>query len=104
MFETLDEEAITKLKNAAIAVVESAFNACDKSKYDEAGIAKLEDALKSGKDAINAATTEAAIKDARDKAISQRKGRAGSRKSITTGSIKLPKTPARQIGTVGKSA
>lgn len=98
MFETLDEEAITKLKNAAIAVVESAFNACDKSKYDEAGIAKLEDALKSGKDAINAATTEAAIKDARDKAVSAIKAVPEAGKSITTGDIKY--NSGTTVGTV----
>lgn len=88
MFETLDEDEIAKLRNAAIAVVESAFNACDKSKYDEAGIAKLEDALKSGKDAINAATTEAAIKDARDKAVAAIKAVPEAGKTITTGETK----------------
>lgn len=98
MFETLDEEAITKLKNAAIAVVESAFNACDKSKYDEAGIAKLEDALKSGKDAINAATTEAAIKDARDKAVSAIKAVPEAGKTITTGETKY--NSGAKVGTV----
>ena len=98
MFETLDEKTIAKLKNAAIAVVESAFNACDKSKYDEAGIAKLEDALKSGKDAINAATTEAAIKDARDKAVSAIKAVPEAGKSITTGDIKY--NSGTTVGTV----
>ena len=88
MFETLDDEAITKLKNAAIAVVESAFNACDKSKYDEAGIAKLEAALKSGKDAINAAATESAIKAARDKAVAAIKAVPEAGKTITTGETK----------------
>lgn len=97
-FETLDEETIAKLKQAAIAVVESAFNACDKSKYDEAGIAKLEDALKSGKDAINAATTEAAIKDARDKAVSAIKAVPEAGKSITTGDIKY--NSGTTVGTV----
>lgn len=98
MFETLDEDEIAKLRNAAIAVVESAFNACDKSKYDEAGIAKLEDALKSGKDAINAATTEAAIKDARDKAVSAIKAVPEAGKSITTGDIKY--NSGTTVGTV----
>ena len=88
MFETLDDNAITKLKNAAIAVVESAFNACDKSKYDEDGIAKLEAALKSGKDAINAAATESAIKAARDSAVAAMQAVPTADKQITTGDIK----------------
>ena len=98
MFETLDDEAITKLKNAAIAVVESAFNACDKSKYDEAGIAKLEAALKSGKDAINAATTESEIKAARDKAVAAIKAVPEAGKSITTGDTKYDS--GTTVGTV----
>ena len=98
MFETLDDNAITKLKNAAIAVVESAFNACDKSKYDEAGIAKLEAALKSGKDAINAATTESEIKAARDKAVAAIKAVPEAGKSITTGDIKY--NSGTTVGTV----
>ena len=88
MFETLDEEAIAKLKKAAIAVVESAFNACDKSKYDEAGIAKLEAARNSGKEAINAADTESAIKAARDKAVAAIKAVPEAGKTITTGETK----------------
>ena len=88
MFETLDDNAITKLKKAAIAVVESAFNACEKSKYDEAGIAKLEAALKSGKEAINAADTESAIKAARDKAVAAIKAVPEAGKTITTGETK----------------
>ena len=98
MFETLDDKAITKLKNAAIAVVESAFNACDKSKYDEAGIAKLEAALKSGKDAINAATTESEIKAARDKAVAAIKAVPEAGKSITTGDTKYDS--GTTVGTV----
>ena len=98
MFETLDEEAITKLKKAAIAVVESAFNACDKSKYDEAGIAKLEAALKSGKDAINAATAESAIKAARDKAVAAIKAVPEAGKTITTGETKY--NSGTTVGTV----
>ena len=98
MFETLDDNAITKLKKAAIAVVESAFNACDKSKYDEAGIAKLEAALKSGKDAINAATTESEIKAARDKAVAAIKAVPEAGKSITTGDIKY--NSGTTVGTV----
>lgn len=98
MFETLDDKAITKLKNAAIAVVESAFNACDKSKYDEAGIAKLEDALRSGKDAINAATTESEIKAARDTAVAAIKAVPEAGKSITTGDTKYDS--GTTVGTV----
>ena len=98
MFETLDEEAIAKLKNAAIAVVESAFNACEKSKYDEAGIAKLEAALKSGKDAINAATTESEIKAARDTAVAEIKAVPEVGKTITTGETKY--NSGTTVGTV----
>lgn len=98
MFETLDDKAITKLRNAAIAVVESAFNACDKSKYDEAGIAKLEDALRSGKDAINAATTESAIKAARDKAVAEIKAVPEAGKTIKTGETKY--NSGTTVGTV----
>ncbi len=98
MFETLDEEAIAKLKKAAIAVVESAFNACKKSKYDEAGIAKLEAALKSGKDAINAATTESAIKAARDKAVAEIKAVPEAGKTIKTGETKY--NSGTTVGTV----
>lgn len=98
MFETLDDEAITKLKNAAIAVVESAFNACEKSKYDEAGIAKLEAALKSGKDAINAATTESEIKAARDKAVAEIKAVPEAGKTIKTGETKY--NSGTTVGTV----
>ena len=69
MFETLDEAEITKLKNAAIAVVEAAFNACKQSEYDADGIASLTAAKKTGKDNIQAAGTETAIKTARDNAV-----------------------------------
>lgn len=88
MFETLDEEAIAKLKKAAIAVVEAAFKACEQSKYDEAGIAKLEAARNSGKEAINAADTESAIKAARDKAVAAIKAVPEAGKTITTGETK----------------
>ena len=98
MFETLDDEAITKLKKAAIAVVESAFNACEKSKYDEAGIAKLEAALKSGKVAINAATTESEIKAARDSAVAAMQAVPTADKQITTGDIKY--NSGTTVGTV----
>lgn len=98
MFETLDDKAITKLKNAAIAVVESAFNACDKSKYDEAGIAKLEAARNSGKEAINAADTESAIKAARDIAVAAMQAVPTADKKITTGVIKY--NSGDTVGTV----
>ena len=98
MFETLDDNAITKLKKAAIAVVESAFNACEKSKYDEAGIAKLEAALKSGKVAINAATTESEIKAARDSAVAAMQAVPTADKQITTGDIKY--NSGTTVGTV----
>ena len=98
MFETLDDEAITKLKNAAIAVVESAFKACDQSKYDEAGIAKLEAARNSGKEAINAADTESAIKAARDKAVAAIKAVPEAGKTITTGETKY--NSGTTVGTV----
>lgn len=98
MFETLDEEAIAKLKKAAIAVVEAAFKACDKSKYDEAGIAKLEAARKSGREAINAATTEAAIKAARDSAVAAMQAVPTADKQITTGDIKYDS--GTTVGTV----
>ena len=98
MFETLDEATIAKLRNAAIAVVKAAFKACDKSKYDEAGIAKLEAARKSGREAINAATTEAAIKAARDSAVSAIQAVPTADKKITTGDIKY--NSGAKVGTV----
>ena len=98
MFETLDEEAIAKLKKAAIAVVESAFKACDQSKYDEAGIAKLEAARNSGKEAINAADTESAIKAARDKAVAAIKAVPEAGKTIKTGKTKY--NSGTTVGTV----
>ena len=98
MFETLDDEAITKLKNAAIAVVESTFNACDQSKYNADGIAALKAALQSGREAINAATTEAAIKAARDSAVSAIQTVPTADKKITTGDIKY--NSGAKVGTV----
>ena len=98
MFETLDDEAITKLKNAAIAVVESTFNACDQSKYNADGIAALKAALQSGREAINAATTEAAIKAARDSAVSAIQAVPTADKKITTGDIKY--NSGAKVGTV----
>lgn len=88
MFETLDDEAIAKLKTAAIAVVESAFKACNQSKYNADGIAALNAARESGKDAINAAATESAIKAARDKAVAAIKAVPEAGKTITTGETK----------------
>ena len=98
MFETLDDKAITKLKNAAIAVVESTFNACDQSKYNADGIAALKAALQSGREAINAATTEAAIKAARDSAVSAIQAVPTADKKITTGDIKY--NSGAKVGTV----
>ena len=98
MFETLDDKAITKLKNAAIAVVESTFNACDQSKYNADGIVALKTALQSGREAINAATTEAAIKAARDSAVSAIQAVPTADKKITTGDIKY--NSGAKVGTV----
>lgn len=98
MFETLDDKAITKLKNAAIAVVESAFKACDQSKYDAGGIAALEAALQSGREAIKTATTEAAIKTARDIAVAAMQAVPTADKKITTGVIKY--NSGDTVGTV----
>lgn len=98
MFETLDDKAITKLKNAAIAVVESTFNACNQSKYNADGIAALKAALQSGREAINAATTEAAIKAARDSAVSAIQAVPTADKKITTGDIKY--NSGAKVGTV----
>ena len=98
MFETLDDKAITKLKNAAIAVVESTFNACDQSKYNADGISALKAALQSGREAINAATTEAAIKAARDSAVSAIQAVPTADKKITTGDIKY--NSGTTVGTV----
>lgn len=98
MFETLDDKAITKLKNAAIAVVESTFNACDQSKYNADGIAALKAALQSGREAINAATTESEIKAARDTAVAAIKAVPEAGKSITTGDTKYDS--GTTVGTV----
>ena len=98
MFETLDDTAIAKLKTAAIAVVESTFNACVQSKYDADGIAALKAALNSGKAEINAANTEAAIKAARDKAVAAIKAVPEAGKSITTGDTKY--NSGTTVGTV----
>lgn len=67
--DVVDEDEIAKLKKAAIAVVEAAFDACKQSEYDAAGIDALTAALNTGKENINAAGTETAIKTARDNAV-----------------------------------
>ena len=67
--DVVDEDEIAKLRNAAIAVVEAAFDACKQSEYDAAGIDALTAALNTGKENINAAGTEAEIKAARDNAV-----------------------------------
>ena len=96
--DQIDEAEIVKLKNAAIAVVESAFNACDQSKYNADGIAALKAALNSGKAEINAANTEAAIKAARDKAVTAIKAVPEAGKTITTGETKY--NSGATVGTV----
>ena len=98
MFETLDDNAITKLKNAAIAVVEAAFKACNQNEYDADGIAALNAALNSGKEAINAADTESAIKAARDKAVAAIKAVPEAGKTIKTGKTKY--NSGTTVGTV----
>ena len=97
MFETLDEEAIAKLKKAAIAVVEAAFNACKQSEYDAAGIKALTDAMNSGEDNINAAETETAIKTARDNAVAAIKAVPKAKSNI----ISTEKTHYKSGNTVG---
>ena len=97
MFETLDEEAIAKLKKAAIAVVEAAFKACNQNEYDADGIAALNAALNSGKEAINAADTESAIKAARDKAVAAIKAVPKAKSNI----ISTDKTHYNSGDTVG---
>ena len=97
MFETLDEAEITKLKNAAIAVVEAAFNACKQSEYDADGIASLTAAKKTGKDNIQAAGTETAIKTARDNAVAAIKAVPKAKSSI----VSTDKTQYNSGKTVG---
>ena len=96
-FETLDDETITKLKKAAIAVVEAAFNACKQSEYDTAGIKALTDAMNSGEDNINAAETETAIKTARDNAVAAIKAVPKAKSSI----VSTDKTQYNSGKTVG---
>ena len=96
-FETLDEETIAKLKQAAIAVVEAAFNACNQSEYDAAGIKALTDAMNSGEDNIKAAGTEAKIKAARDEAVAAIKAVPKAKSNI----ISTAKTHYNSGNTVG---
>lgn len=98
MFETLDEATIAKLRNAAIAVVKAAFDACNQSEYDAAGIKALTDARNSGEDNIKAADTESAIKAARDKAVAAIKAVPEAGKTITTGETKY--NSGAKVGTV----
>ena len=97
MFETLDDKAITKLKNAAIAVVEAAFKACNQNEYDAAGQAALESARTSGEEKINAAGTEAEIKAARDEAVAAIKAVPKAKSNI----ISTDKTHYDSGNTVG---
>ena len=96
-FDTIDEEAIAKLKKAAIAVVEAAFNACNQSEYDAAGIKALTDAMNSGEDNIKAAGTEAKIKAARDEAVAAIKAVPKAKSNI----ISTAKTHYNSGNTVG---
>ena len=97
MFETLDEATIAKLRNAAIAVVKAAFDACNQSEYDAAGIKALTDARNSGEDNIKAAGTEAEIKAARDKAVAAIKAVPKAKSNI----ISTDKTHYNSGDTVG---
>ena len=97
MFETLDEATIAKLTNAAIAVVKAAFDACNQSEYDAAGIKALTDARNSGEDNIKAAGTEAEIKAARDKAVAAIKAVPKAKSNI----ISTDKTHYNSGDTVG---
>ena len=97
MFETLDETEIANLKKAAIAVVEAAFNACNQSEYDAAGIKALTDAMNSGEDNIKAAGTEAKIKAARDEAVAAIKAVPKAKSNI----ISTAKTHYNSGNTVG---
>ena len=97
MFETLDEVTIAKLRNAAIAVVKAAFDACNQSEYDAAGIKALTDARNSGEDNIKAAGTEAEIKAARDKAVAAIKAVPKAKSNI----ISTDKTHYNSGDTVG---
>lgn len=95
--DVVDEDEIVKLRNAAIAVVEAAFNACKQSEYDAAGIKALTDAMNSGEDNIKAAGTEAEIKAARDNAVAAIKAVPKAKSNI----ISTEKTHYKSGNTVG---
>ena len=95
--DVVDEAEIVKLRNAAIAVVEAAFNACNQSEYDADGIAALTAAMKTGKDNIQAAGTETAIKTARDNAVAAIKAVPKAKSNI----ISTDKTHYNSGKTVG---
>ena len=95
--DVVDEAEIVKLRNAAIAVVEAAFNACNQSEYDAAGIKALTDAMNSGEDNIKAAGTEAEIKAARDNAVAAIKAVPKAKSNI----ISTEKTHYNSGNTVG---
>lgn len=95
--DVVDEDEIAKLRNAAIAVVEAAFNACKQSEYDADGIAALTAAMNSGEDNINAAETETAIKTARDNAVAAIKAVPKAKSNI----ISTEKTHYNSGNTVG---
>ena len=95
--DVVDEAEIVKLRNAAIAVVEAAFNACNQSEYDAAGIKALTAAMNSGEDNINAAETETAIKTARDNAVAAIKAVPKAKSNI----ISTEKTHYNSGNTVG---
>ncbi len=95
--DVVDEDEIAKLRNAAIAVVEAAFNACKQSEYDAAGIKALTDAMNSGEDNIKAAGTEAEIKAARDNAVAAIKAVPKAKSNI----ISTEKTHYKSGNTVG---
>ena len=95
--DVVDEAEIVKLRNAAIAVVEAAFNACNQSEYDAAGIKALTDAMNSGEDNIKAAGTEAEIKAARDNAVAAIKAVPKAKSNI----ISTEKTHYKSGNTVG---
>lgn len=95
--DVVDEDEIAKLRNAAIAVVEAAFDACKQSEYDAAGIDALTAALNTGKKNINAAGTEAEIKAARDNAVATIKAVPKAKSNI----IPTDKTHYTSGNTVG---
>ena len=69
MLAARDAEGLAEVKASAIAALEDAYSGYDKSKYDEDGLAALEQALENGKTAINAANTNVAVNEARKVAL-----------------------------------